>query len=319
MRVLVTGATGFVGRFLCPLLAERGHDVIAAVRTPPEILIDGLSGLVNVGEIGPETEWTDALDRVDAIIHLAARAHVMDDLSPDPEACYHRTNVEGTICLAQAATRSGIKRFIYLSSVKAMAEESGTDPMTESMPAQPGDAYGRTKLAAEEALQRIATEAGMTYIILRPPLIYGPGAKANFLSLLKACDRRIPLPLASIRNKRSLIYLGNLADALICCLEDSRGAIGTFLVSDGEAVSTPELICRISLALGQAPRLLMFPVPLLRLAGLMTGKAAAISRLTGSLDMDVSEIQKRLGWTPPFNMIQGLERTAEWFLKSGKP
>jgi len=313
MRVLVTGATGFVGEFLCPLLAKRGHQVTAAVRNIPDTAIKGAVRTVAVGDIGPDTDWSRAVCDIDAIIHLAARTHVMNDRSADPEALYHAVNVDGTMRLAQAAADHGVQRFVYLSSVKALAERSGVRALSESISPAPEDVYGRTKLKAEKALLDMVPGTGMRVTILRLPLIYGPGAKANLLSLIKACDRRLPLPLGLIKNKRSLIYLGNLADAMIRVLEADGLSGELFLVSDGDAISTPELVRRISRALGKSPRLIPIPVLILRLAGVLTGKSDVIDRLTGSLEIDDSKIRQRLGWTPPFNMLQGLEQTAAWF------
>ena len=313
MRVLVTGATGFVGRYLCPLLTERGHQVTAAVREVPVVAISGANRTVAVGGIGPDTDWSEALDGIEGIIHLAARTHVMKDRATDPEGLYRDVNVGGTTGLAAAAINYGILRFVYLSSVKALAERSGKQTLNESMSPAPEDAYGRTKLEAEKALLAIARGTDMKAVILRPPLIYGPGVKANLLKLLKACDKRLPLPLKLIKNKRSLIYLGNLADALICVLEADGLSVETFLVSDGEAVSTPELVRRISDALGRSPRLAPVPVWVLQLAGALTGKTDIIERLTGSLEIDDSNIREQLGWTPPFSMLQGLAQTAAWF------
>jgi len=313
MRVLVTGATGFVGRFLCPLLAKRGHQVTAAVRTMPDKAVEGAVRTIAIGTINTDTDWSDALDNIEAVIHLAARTHVMNDRAVDPEALYHEVNVGGTTRLAQAALDRGVQRLLYLSSVKALAERSGGQALNETLTPAPEDAYGRTKLAAEKVLLDIADGTDMRVTILRPPLIYGPGAKANLLSLIKACDKRLPLPLGLVSNKRSLVFLGNLADALICVLETESLSAETFLVSDGEAISTPELVRRISHALGRSPRLVPVPVWMLRLAGSLTEKSDTIDRLTGSLEIDDSKIHQQLDWTPPFSMLQGLEQTAAWF------
>jgi len=313
MRILVTGATGFVGRFLCPVLTARGHQVTAAVRHVPEIAIEGAEKTIVVGDIGPDTDWSEALSGQAAIIHLAGRSHVMNDRQSTSEALYHKVNVVGTSILAEAAVKEGIRKFIFLSSVKAMAERSKGEALTETTPPRPEDAYGRTKLEAEQALLKVASSSAMTVVNLRTPLVYGPGVKANLLRLITACDQRLPLFLESVSNKRSLVFLGNLTDALACVVEAEGLSTETFLVSDGEAVSTPELIRRISKALGRAPRLLPVPVWALTLAGTLTGKSQALDRLTGSLVIDDRKLRDVVGWTPPFNMLQGLNQTAEWF------
>ncbi len=313
MRVLVTGATGFVGRFLCPLLAARGHQVTAAVRQQPDVPVGEAVSTVSVGDIGLDTDWSEALNGIGAIMHLAARTHVLNEKGAESDALYHQVNVGGTTGLARAAVAHGIQRFVFLSSIKALSERSGASALTESTRPVPEDAYGRTKLEAENALQEIAAETGMEVAILRPPLVYGPGVKANLLNLIRACNKRTPLPFGLINNKRSLVYIGNLADALVCLLESKGLTAETFLVSDGEAISTPELVRRISVALDQSSRLMPCPVWLLRLAGVLTARSDTIDRLTGSLEIDDSKIRRQLGWTPPFNMLQGLERTAAWF------
>jgi len=314
MRILVTGATGFVGRYLCPLLAAQGYAVTAAVRSAPERGIDGVETVVQVGEIGPDTAWRAALEGQDAIIHLAARTHVMNETETDSEAIYERINVGGTTGLAKAAAEAGVRRLIYLSSVKALGESSGGEPLTEETLPAPEDAYGRTKREAEKMLLQIIETSNLEVVILRPPLIYGPGAKGNLLSLLRACDKGLPLPLGQIRNRRSLVNLENLADAIVLCLDHPNAANEIFLISDGEALSTPGLIQHICQGLGRPSRLLPFPVWGLRLAGKILGKTDAIDRLTGSLEVSNAKIHQQLDWTPPVNMIQGFERTAEWYL-----
>ncbi len=313
MRVLVTGATGFVGRFLCPMLAARGHQVTAAVRQLPDVPVEGADSTCSFGDIGPDTDWSEVVSEIDAIMHLAARTHVLNEKGAESDALYHQVNVGGTTGLARAAAARGIQRFVFLSSIKALGERSGANALTESTPPVPEDAYGQTKLEAEKALQEIAAGTGMEVAILRPPLVYGPGVKANLLRLIKACNKRTPLPLGLVDNKRSLVYIGNLADALVCLLESKGLTAETFLVCDGEAISTPELVRRISAALDQSPRLIPCPVWLLRLAGVLTAKSETIDRLAESLEIDDSKIRRQLGWTPPFNMLQGLERTAAWF------
>ncbi len=317
MRVLVTGAAGFVGRFLCPLLFVRGHHVTAAVRSVPDEPINGVDHTTVIGAVCADTNWSNALIDQDIVIHLVARTHVLGETNG--ESLYQQVNVDGTETLAKAAIKSGINRFLYLSSIKALAESSGPKALDEGMTPMPEDAYGRTKHQAEKILLELARETAMETTILRPPLVYGPGAKANLLNLIKACDRRLPLPVALIKNRRNLVYLGNLTDALIC-LAEAKGADGEiFHVCDGEAVSTPELVRRISSALGRTPRMIPVPVGLLKIAGFLTGKSDAIDRLTGSLEVNDDKLRRVVGWTPPYNMIQGLEQTAEWFHAQNQP
>lgn len=317
MRILVTGANGFVGRYLCPVLTARGHHVTAAVRSAPERAITGASHTVVVGEVNGNTNWVDVLAGQDALIHLVARTHVMGE--SDNDHLYYDVNVGGTTALAQAAIEAGVKRFVYLSSIKALAEKSGTVALREDMEPAPEDAYGRTKLEAEKVLLDCTRETGMMTSIVRPPLVYGAGAKANLLKLIEVCDRRVPLPLAMTNNRRCLIYLGNLADALAVVVEadDIDGEV--FHVSDGEAVSTAELVRRISSALSRKPRLFPVPVWILKVLGALSGKSETIDRLTGSLEINDEKIRSVVGWTPPYNMLQGLQETAEWYRKPDQP
>lgn len=306
-RVLVTGATGFVGRALCTALKESGHTVVPAVRRE-----SGLPGEVVVGDIGPSTDWRDALPGCDAVVHLAARVHMMRDTAPDPLAAHRAANTEATLNLARQAARGGVKRFVFISTIKVNGE--GRDaPYRETDAPAPQDAYAISKWEAEEGLYQIAEETGLEIVILRPPLVYGPGVKANFLRLMRLVEKGWPLPLGAIRNRRSLLYLGNFVDAIRLCTEHPAAAGQTFLLDDGEAVSTPELIRRLAHAMGRPARLLPVPVGLLEFAGALLGKRAAVARLTGSLHVDSSAIRSRLEWTPPFSTQQGLDLTvAGW-------
>lgn len=312
MRVLVTGATGFIGHALCPALRHAGHEVYAASRNPDAPDIPEGVTVHTVRDIGPDTDWTEALSGVDAVVHLAARAHVLKESAADPSAEFNRVNAEGTGRLASAAAKGGIGRFVYLSTVKVMAESS-TAPFRETDTPRPGDAYGKSKLAGEQALTKAAADTRLEPVILRPPLVYGPGAKGNFLALMKLCQAAPPLPLAAIDNRRSIIYLGNLVDAIIHCLTADGAAGETYFVGDGEDLSTPELIRHVAAALGRPARLFPAPAGFLRLAGAIIGKAQAISALLGDLQVNDEKIHRQLGWTPPFNVVQGLKETAAWF------
>jgi nucleoside-diphosphate-sugar epimerase len=250
---------------------------------------------------------------VDCVVHLAARVHVMNDTAADPLAEFRRTNTAGTEHLARCAAAAGVKRLVFVSTIKVNGEETRDRPFIESDPACPGDPYGISKWEAEQVLARVAADTGLEYVILRPPLVYGPGVKGNFLKLLSAIERGVPLPLAAIANRRSLLYLGNLVDALILAATHSLAAGKTFLVSDGQDVSSPELILRLAKEMDAPGRLLHCPRSLLRLGGRLLGRADAVSRLVESLQVDSSAIRSELGWEPPFSLEDGLKATAEWY------
>ncbi len=311
MRVLVTGASGFVGRALCLTLRGAGHRVIAAVRNQAR-LPEGCEPCI-VGDIGPDTDWTEALKGADAVAHLAARVHVIREPAEDPLAAFRRTNVEGTLRLARAAARAGVGRLVFLSSVKALGDSSPNGPLTGASPPYPEDPYGISKCEAEAGLREIESQFQLEVVILRPPLVYGPGVRGNFRSLLKLVDRRVPLPLKVVANRRSLLYLGNLVDAIALCLEGPAATNRTYLLRDGEDLSTPELIQRLGTALGR--RTLLFPVParLLKLGAGCIGRSAEVRRLLGSLTVDDRPIRQELEWNPPFTVDEGLAETAAWF------
>lgn len=310
-RILVTGAAGFVGSTLLTRLQEDRREVRAAVRAQSSDISD--VDTTTVGNIGPDTNWQRALHGVDCVIHLAARTHVLVDRCADPLAAYRRINVEATQHLAHQAALAGVRRFIFLSSIKVNGEVTTESAFTEDYPPQPQDAYGITKFEAEKALTRIGTETAMEIVVLRPPLVYGPGVKGNFLRLLQWVKRGLPLPLASVDNRRSMIYVGNLADVLVACIDASAAAGKTYLVSDGEDVSTRTLISKLAIAMGRSPRLLPCPVALLNLAGTVIGKRAITMRLTGSLLVNSSLLRRELGWQPRFSLDQGLTSTAQWY------
>ncbi len=258
-------------------------------------------------------DWQQALRDVNVVIHLAARTHVLDDLSADPLAEYRRVNVLGTTALARQAAVSGVRRLVFLSSIKVNGESTQGAPFEEGDLPAPEDAYGISKLEAEQALEQIAKTTGLETVILRPPLVYGAQVKGNFLRMLGAVARGLPLPLASVNNRRSLIYVGNLVDAIITCIGTPAAAGKTYLVSDGEDISTPALIGKLAAAMGKPARLLPCPTGLLMLGAAMLGKRAAAARLTGSLRVDSSRIRRALGWQPRYTLDQGLTATAQWY------
>lgn len=268
---------------------------------------------IAVGDIGPKTDWSAAVTGCDAVVHLAAHVHVMRRQAGDAAGEFHRVNVEGSENLAHQAARAGVRRFVFLSSVKVNGEASGERAFVETDPIMPKDAYGVSKAEAENRLQIISNETGMEVVILRPPLVYGPGVKANFLRLLRAVDSGVPLPFSSISNLRSLVYVGNLVDALGACLTQPAAANRTFFVSDDHDVSTPQLIREIAEVLGKKPLLFPFPPELLKGAGLLTGRTEQIARLTGSLQVNISSIKTALAWRPPFSLQQGLADTVSWY------
>ncbi|WP_299157310.1 SDR family oxidoreductase [Accumulibacter sp.] len=316
MRVLVTGANGFVGNALCEqLLREGGHEVVAAVRSASRRTVSGPIRCL-VGDIGPHTGWQQALAKVDVVVHLAGRVHVMRDAASDPLAAYRSVNTEGTINLARQAALAGVKRLVFVSTIKVCGEgqaQEGDEPYTERQPAHPSDAYATSKWEAEEGLRASAKGMGLEVVILRPPLIYGPGVGANFLRLMRAVDRGWPLPLGRVRNHRDLIFVGNLVDAVACCLTHPAAADKVFLVADGDGVATPELVRRIAGALDRPARLLPVPAACLRAAGALSGKRQAVERLLGSLRVDDSLIRRTLGWSPPYTVAAGLLATARWY------
>jgi len=314
MRFLVTGANGFVGQVLCSELLRRGHSVKAAVRSTHTFQED--IEVITIGNIDETTDWRDALCGVDVAIHLAARVHVMNDTAVDPLTEFRRINVAGTRHLAQCAAEKGVKRLVYVSSIKVNGEGTHGESqfLASDIPA-PQDPYGISKWEAEQALLRVADETGLEGVVVRPPLVYGFGVKGNFLQMLRVVEKGIPLPLASIQNLRSLIYVGNLADALVVCATHVSASGKTYLVSDGEDISTPDLIRQLAKGMEAPANLFSCPPALLRLAGKLTGKSQQLDRLLGSSRIDSSVIREDLNWTPPFSLQQGLRLTAEWYHK----
>jgi nucleoside-diphosphate-sugar epimerase len=314
-RILVTGASGFVGSSLRPVLNAAGHATRGAFHRVPE-QYQSDQQTISVGEIDGSTQWTDALRDIECVVHLAARTHVIRETAPDPLAEYRRVNVEGTRRLAEQAAAAGVRRLVFLSSIKVNGETAAARPFNETDEPRPGDPYGVSKWEAEQALRAIERETGLEVVVLRPPLVYGPGVKGNFLRLIKLVAPGWPLPLASVRNQRSLVYVGNLVDAISACVRAASAAGRTYFVSDGTDVSTPELARALAKELGIAPRLFPFPPSLLMLAATLIGKREGAVRILGSLQVDSSRIRQELGWRPPHTMEVGLAETARWFLRT---
>lgn len=312
--VLVTGATGFVGRALVKALVKRGDwPVRSAVRNGGHDLT-GLGQGIFMTDIASGSDWTQGLIGVNVVVHTAARVHIQREQVANPLAAFRKINVQGTLALASQAAAAGVRRFVFLSSVKVNGEETAPRrPFTEDDVPAPRDPYGTSKMEAEAGLQQIAAETGMELVIIRPPLVYGPGVGANFKALMHAVARGMPLPLAQLDNRRSLVALDNLLDFIVVCMGHPGAANETFLVSDGEDLSTPELIRRMALALERPARLFPVPLGLLRAGASMLGKRDTLQRLAGNLQVSIQKAANLLGWSPAAIMDQVLRRTAkEW-------
>jgi len=317
-KVLVTGANGFVGRRLYQTLREAGYDVRGAVRNEKnENSLFDYRGLVSIGDIGSGTDWVEAIERIDVVVHLAGRAHVLRETAKDPLAEFRRINVAGTENLAKVAANARVKRFIFISSIGVAGNATSGSPFLEEDRPRPHNAYAVSKFEAEQVLHRLTQETGLELVIIRPPLVYGPGVGANFLRIMKWLNKGIPLPLGAIHNKRSLVALDNLVDFIIKCVEHPAAAHQTFLVSDGEDLSTTDLLVRMGWAMGKPARLLPIHQKLLETSLRILGKGDLAQQLCGSLQLDISKARSSLGWEPPLSVDEELKRTAEAFLQPG--
>jgi nucleoside-diphosphate-sugar epimerase len=308
--VLVTGATGFVGRKLVGrLIAEHAFGgVVAGVRRDGGSCVDGVRR-VHVADLLPTTDWGMGLDGVEVVVHCAARVHIMDDRSADSLEAYRQVNVAGTLNLARQAAQAGVRRFVFVSSIKVNGEAAlRSQPFRADDVPAPLDPYGVSKLEAEVGLKRIEAQSGMEMVIVRPPLVYGPGVKANFYKMMTWVARGIPLPFGAIHNARSMVALDNLVDLLIICAKNPAAAGQIFLVSDGEDVSTTELLHRTAHAMGKKAFLLPVPVILLEVGAALLGKRAVAQRLCGSLQVDIKKTCSLLDWSPPLTLDEGLKR-----------
>ena len=322
--ILVTGANGFVGRALCAALVSSGQTVVAAMRHA--LSATGLHfANFQISTLAADADWQGGLQGCDAVVHLAARVHVMADTATDPLTEFRRVNVEGTLNLARQAVTAGCAALSLSARSRSMGR-AHSPPHPGPLPtgarevfraddgADPQDPYSISKHEAELGLRRLATESGMEVVIIRPPLVYGPGVKANFQSMMCWLKRGVPLPLGAIHNKRSLVVLDNLVDLIITCLDHPAAANQTFLVSDGEDLSTTELLQRMGLALGRPARLIPVPTLLLQAGAAILGRGDMAQRLCGSLQVEITKARTLLGWTPPISVDEGLRRTAQGFL-----
>ncbi len=313
MKLILTGATGFVGKQILEKITS--FDVTVLGRSKPESLKNCTFFQAN---IDANSNYSSALADGGVVIHCAARAHIMDDKSADPLTAFKDVNTLGTINLAKQAAKAGVKRFIFISSIKVNGEHTykGKPFSAEDKPS-PEDPYGLSKAEAEEQLKKLSKETGMEVVIIRPPLVYGPGVKANFATMMRLAATGIPLPFGSIKdNKRSLVSVYNLVDLIVKCISHPNATNQTFLVSDDEDLSTEKMLKELSVALGKSGKMLSLPVQLFELVGKVTGKSAIVARLCGSLQVDISKTKQLLDWQPPISVKEGFARTAEHYLNN---
>jgi len=317
VTTLITGSSGFIGMNLCSKMTALGHDIHKVIRSGARL--DSYDSIKEhcylIDEIGAHTDWSGAFAGINCVVHCAARVRLIDENKTDALSAYRTVNVDGTRNLAEQAFNAGVKRFIFLSSIKVNGEQTiSGGRFTSKDDNFPKDAYGISKWEAEHALHEISVRTGLEVVIIRPPLVYGSGVKGSFLSLLGWLNKGIPLPLGAIKNQRSLVGIHNLIDLIMTCIDHPAAANQTFLVSDGEDISTSELLCRMSKALGKTSRLVPVPVSLLQLGANLLGKQDIAQRLLGNLQVDISHTKKVLGWTPPVSLDEGLRTTAKWYL-----
>lgn len=310
-QVLITGANGFVGQYLISTLLERNYQVTAAYRSSQSLLeLPGIKQVVT-GSINEQTQWQEALDDVDVVVHLAARVHVMQETQADPLKAFREINTEGTINLAKQAIKAGVKRFVYISTIKVNGEQTLQEKFHADDQVNPQDPYAHSKYEAEQQLLALSKEQGFEVVIIRPPLVYGPGVKGNFKRLINLVNKGLPLPLARINNSRSLVSIQNLCSLIEVCLYHPKAAGEVFLVSDGEDISTSELFEKLAYAMHKPNRLFFFPQWLIRIAAVILGRKAEYDRLFGSLQVDIAKNRQLLEWSPPLSVDQGIEESVK--------
>jgi UDP-glucose 4-epimerase len=319
MRICLTGSTGFVGKKLSNYLLKNYHQILAPIRNINFEILPQHKNLnfIHVKDIGVNKNYSQSLTKVDLVIHCAARAHIMRENKKDCLQLYREVNVYDTLSLAKQAVSHGVKRFIFLSSVKVNGEQTLTSKSFkhDDIP-KPEDPYGISKFEAEEALRSLSNQTGMELVIIRAPLVYGEEVKGNFLRLINLCNKDIPLPFASINNIRSMIYVDNLVDLITCCIDHPKAAGEVFLISDEQNISTTELIKKIRKFMNKPERLFPLPLFIFKLLGYLLRKSPEIDRLLGSLIVDTSHTRKVLGWKPVVNIEEGLKKTVNWYLKN---
>ncbi|MFA0156313.1 UDP-glucose 4-epimerase family protein [Vibrio sp. 10N.261.46.A3] len=313
MKLLVTGCTGFVGSRVVELAEERDWAVIPVVRKQIEPLTNSLV----IPSIDAFTDWSGAFEGVNCVVHCAARVHQMNETEQDALLAYRDTNTFGTLNLANQAVDAGVKRFVFISSIKVNGEFSEPNlPFEPNLNNTPQDPYSLSKYEAEVELAKLSEETGLEVVIIRPPLVYGPGVKANFLSMMRLIDKGIPLPFGAIKNQRSLVYLDNLSDLILTCCEHPSAPGRTFLVSDDNDVSTTQLMRTIALSMGKAPRLLPIPMSWIQAGTSVLNKQHIAQRVYGSLQVEVCLTKEVLGWEPPVTFEQGIKNTVQAYLDS---
>jgi len=309
-RILVTGATGFVGQRVCQLLESLGAEVVKTSRSH-----SSQPNTFQVSALGPNTNWLEALQGCTAVVHLAARVHVMNDTAADPLFEFRQANTLGTLQLARQAVQCGVKRLVFVSSIKVNGEAG--DFTANSTPS-PIDPYGISKFEAEQQLLEFSQQSGLQVVIVRPPLVYGPGVKANFLKLLGVVAKGVPLPFGAVNNKRSLVFVGNLASAIAACVQHPSAAGRSYLVSDNADVSTAQLVREIANAFRRKPNLVNISPRLIEALAALLGKRAAAQRLLGNLTASPKALCEELNWTPPYTMQAGMKETADWYMQQGQ-
>lgn len=315
MKLLVTGSSGFVGSRVVELASDNGFKVVPVVRkaSQDECL---LSSYI-VPSMDEKTSWSGAFDGIDCVVHCAARVHQMKQTELDELAAYRSVNTKGTLRLAQQAVSAGVKRFVFVSTIKVNGEDTlKGQPFAPDVAHPPQDSYGLSKYEAELGLLQLAKDTGLEVVIIRPPLVYGPGVKANFNSLMQWVDKGIPLPLGAIHNQRSLVYRDNLVDLILHCCVAEKAAGGTFLVSDGNDISTTDLICSVTKAMNKSNKLIPIPMAWIRLAAKLVGKPQISQRICSNLQVDISHTEQVLGWKPPVSFEDGIKKTVQAYLDS---